>query len=122
MEFTAQELPQKGDTVVVGLSGGVDSTLTALLLKERGCHVIGATMSLWDGTIPEIKTHKALKEACYGPGEEENIAECRKFCAQYGIEYHIIDVKEAYNIQQCMCGRGASHVGRRSTGRAAGLH
>ena len=97
MEFIAQDLPKTGDTVVVGLSGGVDSTLTALLLKERGCNVIGATMSLWDGKIPEIKTDKPIKEACYGPGEEENIAECEAFCKEHGIEYHVIDVKEAYN-------------------------
>ena len=96
MKFTAQEMPKKGDTVVVGMSGGVDSTLTAFLLKQRGCRVIGATMSLWDGKIPEIKTDKPIREACYGPGEEENIAECRKFCAEHGIEYRVIDVKETY--------------------------
>ena len=112
MDFIAQELPQKGDTVVVGLSGGVDSTLTALLLKERGCHVIGATMSLWDGTLPEIKTHKPLKESCYGPDEKENIAECQKFCARYGIEYHIIDVKEAYNREVLQYFKAEYRAGR----------
>lgn len=96
MEYIAQNMPEKGDTVVVGLSGGVDSTLTALLLKEKGCNVIGATMSIWDGKIPEIKTDKPIRESCYGPGEEENIAECKKFCEEQNIPYYVIDVKETY--------------------------
>ena len=96
MNYIAQKMPEAGDTVVVGMSGGVDSTLTALMLKEKGCRVIGVTMSLWDGTIPEVKSDKPMKEACYGPGEEENIAECQKFCQEHGIEYHVIEVKEDY--------------------------
>ena len=96
MNYVMQEMPKTGDTVVVGMSGGVDSTLTALLLLERGCKVIGATMSLWDGSLPEINTGTKTREACFGPGEEENIEECRQFCETHSIEYHVIDVKETY--------------------------
>ena len=96
MNYINLDMPKAGDTVVVGMSGGVDSTLTALLLKNKGCRVIGATMSIWDGRLPEVKSDKPIREACYGPGEEENIAECEKFCKEHDIEYHVIDVKETY--------------------------
>ena len=96
MNYEMQEMPKAGDTVVVGMSGGVDSTLTALILLQRGCKVIGATMSLWDGSLPEINTGTKTREACFGPGEEENIEECQRFCDAHDIEYHVIDVKETY--------------------------
>ena len=78
MNYEMQEMPKAGDTVVVGMSGGVDSTLTALILLQRGCKVFGTTMSLWDGSLPEIKTGTKTREACFGPGEEENIEEEEK--------------------------------------------
>lgn len=96
MKYIEQDLPKAGDTVVVGLSGGVDSTLTALLLKNTGCHVIGVTMSLWDGKL-NVDVNKTLHDSCYGPGEAQDIEQCRKFCEEQGFEYHVIDVKEAYH-------------------------
>ncbi|MDY4767115.1 MAG: tRNA 2-thiouridine(34) synthase MnmA [Treponema sp.] len=96
MKYIEQDLPKAGDTVVVGLSGGVDSTLTALLLKNTGCHVIGVTMSLWDGKL-DVDVNKTLHDSCYGPGEVQDIEQCRKFCEEQGFEYHVIDVKEAYH-------------------------
>jgi tRNA-specific 2-thiouridylase len=46
-EFAGPQLPA-GASVVVGLSGGVDSAVAALLLREAGCHVQGLYMANWD--------------------------------------------------------------------------
>lgn len=96
MKYAELDLPKAGDTVVVGMSGGVDSTLSTLLLKERGCRVIGVTMSLWKGDLPQLPEGKTLHSSCYGPDEVEDIEECTSFCKEHGIEYHVIDVKDAY--------------------------
>lgn len=96
MNYILQEMPKAGDTVIVGMSGGVDSTLTALTLQQKGCKVIGVTMSLWDGKVPEGVNLENLKASCYSPSEEKNIEECKVFCAEHNIEYYVVDVKEEY--------------------------
>ena len=57
--------------ILVGLSGGVDSSVAALLLKKEGHEVIGATMSIWGKNGMAAKS--SHKNACYGPDEKEDI-------------------------------------------------
>ena len=80
--------------ILVGMSGGVDSSVTACLLKEMGHEVIGATMSIWDKEkFPYIK---AQKDACFSPHEEEDIEEARNVCEKIGIRYYVIDCSKQY--------------------------
>lgn len=80
-------------TVAVGMSGGVDSSVAAAILKEEGYNVIGITMEIWDGAI---EVQESRKHACYGPGEEEDIEEATRVCNQLGIPYHVFDLTGEY--------------------------
>jgi len=88
--------PKKGDVCLVGLSGGVDSSLTAILLKERGCKVIGVTMSVWKNDLPLQASKTGVRTSCYGPDEHIDIEQCEKFCQEQGFEYYVIDCGTKY--------------------------
>lgn len=82
----------KGKTVAVGLSGGVDSSVAALILKESGAHVIGVTMKLWRGQYKG-----GTRDACFGAGESEDIASAEELAAKLGIDYKVFDCSAAYD-------------------------
>ncbi|QQO11258.1 tRNA 2-thiouridine(34) synthase MnmA [Breznakiella homolactica] len=86
-------LPPPGATVAVALSGGVDSSLAAVLMAERGCRIIGVTMSLHD---PELVFPEGGGSGCYGPLKKENEETCHRLCAGLGGEYHVIDLWVPY--------------------------
>lgn len=96
INYSFLEMPEKGSTVLMAMSGGVDSTLSAIMLKERGCKVIGVTMSLWDGSLKLPDHHGEFRDSCYGPDEVVDIEACTEFCKENEIEYHVIDVKDTY--------------------------
>lgn len=66
--------------VAVGLSGGIDSGTTALMLKEQGYEVMGVTMWLFDHQTGELEAAKRVAQAI-------------------GIEHHILDYREAFKSQ-----------------------
>lgn len=76
------------DKILVGMSGGVDSSLTAALLVEAGHEVTGVYLRAWDDAIAPF-----LKGFC--PWEQD-IADARRVAAQLKIPFTVIDVRAAY--------------------------
>jgi tRNA-specific 2-thiouridylase len=79
-------------TVAVGMSGGVDSSVAALLLVQAGHEVSGVLMKLWAG--PEDAS--PAKSACYGPDEAGDIRAAESVCARLGIPLRVIDCSKDY--------------------------
>ena len=71
------------ERVVVGMSGGVDSSVAALMLKRAGYEVIGVFMKNWDDT-DEFGVCTA----------EEDYADVRRVCDQIGIPYYTVNFEE----------------------------
>ncbi len=78
------------------MSGGVDSSITAALLKEKGYEVIGITMRIWGG---EALNTEGTHHGCYGPWEDKNIEDARKVTQILGIPFYIFDLREEYKIE-----------------------
>ena len=74
--------------VVVAMSGGVDSSVTAALLKEQGYDVIGMTMQLYDHGVAVQK-----KGACCAG---QDILDARAVSARIGIPHYVLDYEERF--------------------------
>jgi len=75
-------------TVIVGMSGGVDSSVAALLLKKEGYRVIGLFMKNWEETDEEGR--------CTSSYDFEDVA---KVCAQIDIPYYTVNFVEEYQTK-----------------------
>ncbi len=84
---------RKKEKIVVGMSGGVDSSVAAYLLKEQGFEVVGATMTMWDGSIPDFEG--SLK-SCYSPHETKTVETAKQVAKEIGIEHFTIDVSKEF--------------------------
>ncbi len=82
--------------VLVGMSGGVDSSVTALLLKEQGHDVHGITMKVWGGESQSPNKDHHSKHACYGPGEYKDIEDASAVAKKLNIPFTVIDLVKEY--------------------------
>ncbi len=77
-------------TVVVGMSGGVDSSVAALILKEQGYNVIGVTMQIWQD---EDYCDMSANGGCCGLSAVED---ARRVADVIGIPHYVMNFKEEF--------------------------
>ena len=71
--------------VLIGMSGGIDSTAACLMLQEQGYEVVGITMCVFD-----------LASQLDEQGEPRFISEAREVASRLGIEHHVADEREGF--------------------------
>ena len=76
--------------VVVGMSGGVDSSVAAYLLKEQGYDVIGATMQIWQDESAQAQEHEG---GCCGLSA---VDDARRVADAIGIPYYVMNFKQDF--------------------------
>jgi tRNA-specific 2-thiouridylase len=75
-------------TIMVAMSGGVDSSLAAALLHEQGHAVVGVTMHLWDDDDERL-----AESLCCA---QEMAESARRVCAQLGVPYYVFNYQREF--------------------------
>ena len=88
------------EKVLLGMSGGVDSSVSAILLKKAGYEVIGCTMNLLDE--PNEESIKDAKKVCEKLGIEHYVFDCKKEFRCHVIDTFISEYKNARTPNPCV--------------------
>ncbi len=78
------------ERVVVGMSGGVDSSVAAYLLKLQGYEVIGVTMQVWDAAC---SLQMEREGGCCG---QSAVDDARRVCGVLGIPYYVMSFRDVF--------------------------
>ena len=80
----------KKERVLVAMSGGIDSTVTALMLHQQGYEVIGITMKTWD--YNGVSTSKKETGCC----NVDSFNDARQIAVDKGFPHYIIDIRAEF--------------------------
>ena len=79
--------------VLLGMSGGVDSSVAALLLQEQGFDVVGVTLKLWAESDDLVPAARGSKTCC----SLDDVLDARKVADRLGIPHYVFNFKELFH-------------------------
>ena len=85
-------------SILVAMSGGVDSSVAALLLKEEGYNLAGVTMRYWVDSISQEQAETGVQGCC----SLEAVNDARAVAGEIGIPHYVFNLKDAF-YEQVVC-------------------
>lgn len=103
----------KNNRVLIGMSGGIDSTVAAILLQEQGYELVGATFRTFDPTpAPNTQYPIGRTPSITHCASEQSILDAQRMATTLGFEHHILDFRSTFReeiignfISEYACGR-----------------
>jgi tRNA-uridine 2-sulfurtransferase len=89
--------PNATTPVAVAMSGGVDSSVVAGLLKRDGANVVGMTMQLWNQRrLPELQSESGSAGRCCSL---DDVYDARYVASLLGIPYYVVNFEQRFEQQ-----------------------
>ncbi|MEJ2698289.1 MAG: tRNA 2-thiouridine(34) synthase MnmA [Desulfuromonadales bacterium] len=88
-------MPEKKKRIVVAKSGGVDSSVTAALLKEQGHEVIGMTMQIWDYSAFTVANGETFGTCC----SLDDVYDARRVADSIDIPFYVVNFEKDFQRQ-----------------------
>jgi tRNA-specific 2-thiouridylase len=86
---------ESGKRVVVAMSGGVDSSVAAALLKEQGCEVIGMTMQIWDYSGFTAEHGERFGTCC----SLDDVYDARRVAESLEIPFYVVNFEKQFTAE-----------------------
>ncbi|MDE0119082.1 MAG: tRNA 2-thiouridine(34) synthase MnmA [Bdellovibrionales bacterium] len=85
----------KKKKVLVAMSGGVDSSVSAALLKDQGYDVVGMTMQVWDYSRSESDVYEGYGTCC----SSVDVEDARAVCQKLNIPFYVLNCEARFKAQ-----------------------
>ena len=97
-ETAKPEIPQAGETIAVAMSGGVDSSAVAALLRAQGHTLVGLTLQLWNQR--RLAGHEGMPESVQGRCcSIDDVYDARRVAKHLDIPYYLVNQEARFEAE-----------------------
>ena len=96
--MTQPDTPTRPETIAVAMSGGVDSSAVAALLRAQGHTIVGLTLQLWNQR--RLAGHEGMPEAVHGRCcSIDDVYDARRVAEHLGIPYYLVNQEARFEAE-----------------------